>query len=80
MCVAAPVSRALRITSRASLSTLASGLCVITCLPARRPAIAIAACRWSGVMHVDRVQVLLAREQLAEVRVGAAARAGAEAP
>ena len=50
MCVAAPVSRAVWTTSRASWRTLPSGLWTITCLPAFIAASAIVACRWSGVM------------------------------
>ncbi len=50
MCVAEPVSRAVRTTSCASASTLPSGLWVITCLPALIPASATVAWWWSGVM------------------------------
>ena len=50
MWVAAPVSRAVWITSRASWKTLPSGLWTITCFPAFIAASATVACRWSGVM------------------------------
>src|ERR1035437_6097821 len=49
-CVATFVLRAVSMTSRDSSSRLAIGLCIMTCLPFLIAAMAIFACRWSGVM------------------------------
>ena len=48
--VATPDLRAASTTIRTSATRLASGLCMATCLRFFMAAIAIVACRWSGVM------------------------------